>query len=33
MRIRKEIAIGGAAKQRCIENYEVIKKAFENMPH
>lgn len=28
----KTIAIGGAAKQRCIENYEVIKKAFENMP-
>ena len=28
----KSIAVGSAAKQRCQENYDVIKKAFENMP-
>lgn len=28
----KSIAVGSAAKQRCLENYDVIKKAFENMP-
>ena len=28
----KYIAEGNAAKQRCDENYDVIKKAFDNMP-
>lgn len=28
----KSIAVGSAAKQRCNENYDVIKKAFDNMP-
>lgn len=28
----KTIAVGSAAKQRCKENYDVIKKAFDNMP-
>lgn len=28
----KSIAMGSAAKQRCVENYDVIKRAFDNMP-
>lgn len=28
----RSIAVGNAAKQRCNENYDVIKKAFDNMP-
>lgn len=28
----KSIAVGSAAKQRCNENYDVIKKAFDHMP-
>lgn len=28
----KSIAVGNAAKQRCKENYDVIKKAYDNMP-
>ena len=28
----KSVAVGNAAKQRCEQNYDVIKEAFDNMP-